>query len=115
MRNSPTASPLVETSFESFYNSLSDREKDSFDRDEREQFIRQIGMNEIDNQIDWPIDWPEEMMEVPDQVSDEEVMDLTGEDRDYAAEYIRTSFTDRMAAMDRQRARPPRHILRKAR
>lgn len=107
MRNSAvTPSPVASStiSFESFYNSLSDREKDQFDRDEREQFIRQAGMREIDNQIDWP----EEMMEVPDDVSD----DGAGLVWPAGATWSSRTFWEPIVT------RPvyhPRHILRKAR
>lgn len=114
MRNSVTPSPVASsTPFESFYDSLSNREKDQFDQDEREQVIRQMGMAEIDN---W-IGWPEEMMELPDEVSDDEIFDVssdeTEEDRDYASEDIRPSFAERNNEWERKRNRPPRHILRK--
>lgn len=97
MRNSVTPSPVASTPFESFYDSLSNREKDQFDQDEREQVIRQMGMAEIDDRIDWP----EEMMELPDEVSDDEIFDVSSDD---GAGLLVT--------------RPvyhPRHILRKAR
>ena len=115
MRNSVTPSPVASsTPFESFYDSLSNREKDQFDQDEREQVIRQMGMAEIDNGIDWP----EEMMELPDEVSDDDIFDvssdeISAEDRDYQNEGNIPSFDYRMNALQRKRNRPPRHILRK--
>lgn len=109
MRNSPTASPLVETSYAAYaawYDSLSIAERRAVDLaslQEEETISRQIGMNEIDNQEDCPeIDF-----------SDEDVADLTSEDRDYASEDIRPSFTERNNEWERKRNRPPRHILRK--
>jgi hypothetical protein len=104
MRNSAVTPPVASStslSFEAFYNGLSDRQKDQFDRDEREQFIRQAGMREIDNQIDWP----EEMMEVPDDVSDDEIFDVSSDD---------VSSDDGAGLLVRP-MKHPRHILRKAR